>query len=114
VAPTVQSSNRTGLVYVDIPGNGMARPGMFARGEIEIGRAAVLMVPVSGVLVQDGYSYVFVIRADSTVQRRRVQTGTVLAERIEIATGLDAAERVVASGVAFLRDGQRINLRPAA
>jgi multidrug efflux pump subunit AcrA (membrane-fusion protein) len=74
----------------------------------------VLMVPVSGVLVQDGYSYVFVIRADSTVQRRRVQTGTVLAERIEIATGLDAAERVVASGVAFLRDGQRINLRPAA
>ena len=31
VAPTVQTNNRTGLVYVDIVGEG-ARPGMFARG----------------------------------------------------------------------------------
>ena len=36
VAPTIQAGNRTGLVYVDLPPNERLRPGMFARGEIEI------------------------------------------------------------------------------
>lgn len=32
IAPTIESSTRAGLVYVDIPSTGAARPGMFARG----------------------------------------------------------------------------------
>jgi len=114
VAPTVQSSNRTGLIYVDIPNDGGARPGMFARGTIAISTAAALMVPTSSILVQDGYSYAFVVRADNTVQRRRVQTGTVQSGQIEVTQGLTATDRVVASGVAFLADGQLVNPRPAA
>ena len=48
VAPTVQTSNRTGLVYVDITG-GNARPGMFARGEIAAGSGTGILVPISSV-----------------------------------------------------------------
>src|SRR4029450_1146602 len=39
VAPTVQSGTRTGLVYVDLPKPDGARPGMFARGEIECAKS---------------------------------------------------------------------------
>jgi HlyD family secretion protein len=113
VAPTVQSANRTGIVYVDIPGIAPVRPGMFARGEIALNHSAALLVPLASVLVQDGYSYVFVLRDDATVQRRRVHTGVVQASLIEIADGLTAAERVVASGVAFLTDGQKVTVRPS-
>jgi RND family efflux transporter MFP subunit len=112
IAPTVQSGNRTGLVYVDIPSRGGARPGMFARGEIEVGQAKVLMVPLGAVLVQDGYSYVFLLRDDSTVQRRRVQTGAIQGSQIEITSGLEGRERLVDSGVAFLSDGQRVSVTP--
>jgi len=112
VAPTVQSSNRTGLVYVDIPARSGARPGMFARGEIETGKAQALMLPLSAVLVQDGYSYVFLLREDSTIQRQRVQTGPVQGTQIEIVSGLAGKERVVSSGVAFLSDGQRVTVQP--
>ena len=38
VAPTIQAGNRTGLIYVDLPPNERLRPGMFARGDIEISR----------------------------------------------------------------------------
>ena len=69
-----------------------------------------LMVPLSAVLVQDGYSYVFLLRDDSTVQRRRVQTGPVQGTQIEITSGLDGSERLVSSGVAFLSDGQRVSV----
>jgi RND family efflux transporter MFP subunit len=111
VAPTVQSGNRTGLVYVDLPPRAGARPGMFARGEIETGSGDALMVPLSGILVQDGYSYVFQIGADGAVRRLRVETGAVQGSSVEITSGLKGAERLVASGVAFLSDGQRVDVK---
>jgi RND family efflux transporter MFP subunit len=113
VAPTVQNNNRTGLVYVDIPGNDGARPGMFARGEISVSVSAALTVPVASVLTRDGYNYVFTLKTDGTVQRRRVTTAGVTADRIEITQGVTADDRIVASGVVFLSDGQRVQVRPA-
>ena len=46
VSPTISSGNRTGLVYVDLPPDDRIRHGMFARGEIEIGRGPGFMVPL--------------------------------------------------------------------
>ena len=113
IAPTVQSNNRTALAYVDLPANSGARPGMFARGEINISKSSALMVPVASVLLQDGYSYVFVLKPDSTVQRRRVGTDIVQSGLIEITQGLADGERVVSSGGAFLSDGQAVSVKPA-
>ena len=113
VAPTVQTGNRTGIVYVDVAARGVVRPGMFARGEIETGKVKVLMVPLSAVLVQDGYSYVFRVNGSATVQRRRVETGTVQGAQIEITSGVTAQDQLVSSGVAFLSDGQRVSVKPA-
>lgn len=108
VAPTVETERRTGLVYVDITGRGTARPGMFARGEIEISRSAVNVVPLMSVVVQDGYSYVFVLDATHTASRRRVQTGALSGNLIEIVSGLRPGELVAAKGAGFLKDGDRV------
>ena len=113
VAPTIQSNNRTGLIYVDIPNTGGARAGMFARGEIDVSSVSALTVPITCLQLQDGYSYLFVLKGDGSVQRRRVQTGTIQVGSVEVTQGLADNERVVSSGVAFLADGQRVNLRPA-
>jgi HlyD family secretion protein len=115
VAPTVQTSNRTGLVYVDIVG-GSARPGMFARGEIEGGKGPALLVPVASIVMQDGYSYVFVLKSDSTVERRRVQQVGVRGNDMELAEGVAAGEAVAVKGAGFLKDGDtvRVSNEPAA
>ncbi len=84
VAPTIQAGNRTGLIYVDLPPNERLRPGMFARGEIEISRAMAFTVPLQSVVSADGYSYVFVLKHDNTVERRRVETGGVHDSEIEV------------------------------
>ncbi len=105
VAPTIQTINRTGLVYVDITG-GTARAGMFARGEIAAGRGPGLLVPVASVVVQDGYSYVFVVaKGKNTVERRRVQQAGVHGDSLEIADGLVAGDVVAVKGAGFLKDG---------
>jgi len=114
MAPTVQSNNRTALAYVDLPPGSGARPGMFARGEIAISKASVLMVPVTAVLVQDGYSYVYVLDPnDNSVHRRRVTSGTVQNGQIEIAQGLGEREHVVSAGAVFLTEGQKVSVKSA-
>jgi len=111
IAPTVESSTRASLVYVDIPSTGgAARPGMFARGEILLGQSAAGMVPLSSVVTQDGYTYVFVVNDQQLVMRRRVATGAVHDKQIEIVSGVEPGERIVDKGAGFLKDGDRVRV----
>ena len=105
VAPTIASATRTGLVYVDINADERIRPGMYARGEIEVGHSASFTAPMESVINSDGYSYVFILRDDQTVERRRVETGIVQSNFIEITGGVHAGEIIIKSGAGFLKDG---------
>ncbi|MCX7035592.1 MAG: efflux RND transporter periplasmic adaptor subunit [Proteobacteria bacterium] len=109
IAPTVQTGNRTALVYADITG-GQARPGMFARGEIETGTSEAMLVPVASLVVQDGYSYLFVLGDKDLVQRRLVHTGVVYGQDVEVLDGVKAGERVVVKGAGFLKDGDKVRI----
>jgi HlyD family secretion protein len=110
IAPTVESNTRAGLVYVDIPSNGTARPGMFARGELLLGQSTASMAPLSSVVTQDGYTYVFVVNDRQLVVRRRVETGAVHDKQIEIVSGVQPGERIVDKGAGFLKDGDRVRV----
>jgi RND family efflux transporter MFP subunit len=110
VSPTVATGNRTGLVYVDLPPDDRIRPGTFARGEIEIGRGPGFTVPLESVVSADGYSYVFIVRPDNTVERRRIETGAVLGDSIEVVSGVQGNESVVIKGAGFLKDGDLVNV----
>jgi len=113
VSPIIDSSTRAGLVYVDIKSDD-ARAGMYARGEILLGHQAAQMVPIACLVIQDGYSYVFVVTDQQTVQRRRVETGMVKDNAIEIVSGIQPGERVVEKGAGFLKDGEKVNVVASA
>jgi RND family efflux transporter MFP subunit len=110
VAPTVDPSTRNGIVYVDLPQPGAAKAGMYARGEFEIGGSAALTLPQGAVLLRDGFSYVFVLGADSKVAQAKVAIGRRAGDRIEIVQGLQPDAQVVASGGAFLADGDLVRV----
>jgi hypothetical protein len=112
VAPTVQAGTRTALIYADITG-GEARPGMFARGEIETGTSESLLAPVASLVVQDGYSYLFVLGDKGIVQRRLVHTGVVYSDDVEVLDGVKAGERIVVKGAGFLKDGDTVRVNDA-
>jgi RND family efflux transporter MFP subunit len=109
-APSVDPATRQGLVYVDLPAGAAARAGMHARGEFILGQSAALTLPQTAVLLRDGYSYVFRVGADGRVQQTKVQVGRRSGERVEITGGLDPKASVVAQGVGFLGDGDRVRV----
>jgi HlyD family secretion protein len=110
VAPTVDPQTRNAIVYVDLPLDSPARAGMFARGEFQLGAGSALTLPQSAVLLRDGFSYVHLIGPDSKVAQVKVSTGRRSGDRVEITGGLDANARVVASGGAFLADGDSVRV----
>lgn len=115
VGPTLEPQTRNGIVYVDLESGrgGGASAGMFASGEIEIGRGKVLALPQSAVLLRDGYSYVFRLGSDNRVIQTKVTAGQRSGDRVAITGGLETGMAVVASGVGFLADGDLVRVAPA-
>ncbi|APW43321.1 efflux RND transporter periplasmic adaptor subunit [Rhodoferax saidenbachensis] len=118
VAPTVDAATRNGLVYVDLSGpvtganaaTGAFKPGMFARGEFELGSSGALTVANTAVVVRDGFSYVYRIAADNRVSQIKVQTGRTLGDQIELLGGVKPEDRLVASGASFLSEGDLVKV----
>ena len=110
VAPTVDAQTRNGLVYVDLLSPGVAKAGMFARGEFEIGGNKGLTLPQSAVLLRDGFNYVLRVDTESKVSEVKVAVGRRAGDRIEITGGLDTSAHVVAVGGVFLADGDTVRV----
>jgi hypothetical protein len=116
LAPTVDAATRNGLVYVDLLGNAATsvgaifRPGMYARGEFELGSSSALTVPQTAVVVRDGFSYAYRLGPDQRVSQVKIQSGRVVGDQIEIQSGVTAQDQLVASGGSFLSDGDLVKV----
>ena len=122
LAPTVDAATRNGVVYVDLPapptGDKVTatafKPGMYARGEFELGSSGALTVPQTAVIVRDGFSYVSRVGADNRITQLKVQTGRVVGDQIEIQSGVKPEDKLVASGGSFLAEGDLVKVVEAA
>lgn len=128
IAPTIDPASRTALAFVDLSAREAARAGLrvgsFARGELLLGAAAAVQsVPQSALVLRDGFSYVFVQGAASgaasgaglsKVVQTKVQTGAQAkingVDWVAIVGGLKSDAKVVASGAAFLADGDTVKV----
>ncbi len=118
VAPTVDAATRNGLVYVDLMMPAASgkhavtafKPGMFARGEFQLGSSAGLTVPQTAVVVRDGFSYVYRVSADSKVSQLKVQVGRITGDQVEIQSGVQPEDKLVTSGGSFLSDGDTVRV----
>ena len=110
VSPGVDTSTRTGTIFVDLPAPGALKVGAFVEGRIVTGNAPALMVPAAAVVQRDGYSVVFTVDGDKVAHRLRVRTGTTNNGQIEIIEGLKLGATVVESGAGFLSDGDRVRV----
>jgi len=115
ISPEASQTNGRVIVYVDPePPEGVPMPktGILVTGSFIIDNTEAVTVPASAITLQDGFSYVFVIKSGdtTTVERHRVETGRRRGDRVEIVSDLPAGAEVVLSGGAFLSDGSVVRV----
>lgn len=108
IVPASDPGNRTFRVKLDLPANPALRSGLFARATFVIGRRLGLTVPPAALLERGQLTAVYVLDARDLAHLRLVKTGRRQGERVEILSGLNDHERVVADGVAQVREGVRV------
>jgi membrane fusion protein, multidrug efflux system len=113
LAPQVDPNTRTLLMKARIPNaEHELKPGMFANLDLTLTlRQDATVIPESALLSQGNRTSVFVIDSNSNAQVRPVKVGLRIPNHIEILSGLEPGERVVAEGLQKVRPGGPV--RPA-
>jgi membrane fusion protein (multidrug efflux system) len=115
LAPQVDPNTRTLLMKARIPNaEHELKPGMFANLDLTLTlRQDATVIPESALLSQGNRTSVFVIDSNSNAQVRPVKVGLRIPNHIEILSGLEPGERVVAEGLQKVRPGGAVKPAPA-
>lgn len=105
IAPEVEPATRTAKARVALENpDGVLRANMFARAEIALGGTRpTVMVPATAIQRTKGVALVFVRLAPDEFEARRVKTGLIEGDHVEIVEGIDTGEEVVTRGGFLLK-----------
>jgi RND family efflux transporter MFP subunit len=112
VSPALKPDQRALTVEAIAPNtDGRLKPGLFATAFLQrTAPAPALLVPASAVETVAGTSRVYVIAANNKIEERIVTLGETVGDRVELATGVKAGERVAANPRGKLSDGVRVQI----
>jgi membrane fusion protein (multidrug efflux system) len=103
-----------GVFDVEIPvenKEGRLRPGMMARVTVVTERCeACMLVPQEAIVDTEIGPVVFTITDDGVASRRPVTLGQTDRDRVVIASGLSAGDKIVVSGQRDLVSGEKVDI----
>ena len=106
IEPSVRSETRTARVRLSVPNPAMRlRPGQYGDVSFALPGASSLVVPRDAVADTGVAQYAFVDAGGGRFEPRRVRTGVLLGDDLEVIDGLREGERVVARG-SFMVDSE--------
>lgn len=106
--PTIDATDRQGVVRIALPYDPAIHPGGFASAVIQGGTVVAPRLPESAIMSDTKGSYVYVVGKDNKIERRAVKTGTVTDEGTAVVSGLSGSERVVLRAGGFLNPGDKV------
>ncbi len=113
IHPALDPATRTFTVEVRVPNpSNKLRPGMYACTQFDMGRKSGIMVSDVAVRKQTGSAerYLYVIKADSTAERRRVEVGRQVDDRLDILSGVRPGEQIAVTSLSKLYDGALVRI----
>ncbi|MBS2099696.1 efflux RND transporter periplasmic adaptor subunit [Carboxylicivirga linearis] len=108
--PQVDSKTGTFTLRAEIPNpNRELLPGQFTRVKVLLNVIEnAVLIPKKSIIIEKGGEFVFVMRSDSIVEKRFIQTGDELKSSVVVNRGLLSWEKVVTEGLQKLQHGIKI------
>lgn len=100
--------SRTYKIKIKLPNITGLHSGMFGRAHFNVGEEPNLVVPRSSIIVKGGLNGVYVVDENQRIHFRWVRLKRQWPERVEIAAGLKAGERIVVTAIAGLSEDDLI------
>jgi RND family efflux transporter MFP subunit len=107
----LDTDTRTMLTEVDVPNHDLSlSPGMYAETTIQLQQKNdALILPAQAVVQNGDQSYVLVVDATNHVEKRTVTLGIQTSNRVEITSGLQAGDNVIAAGQTGYQPGEVVS-----
>ncbi len=85
-------------------------PGEFTKVKVLLDRREhAVAIPVKALVIEKGGAYVYVVRADSVVEKRFIETGPETGNNVIVERGLAKGEKVVVEGEHKLKHSMKVN-----
>ncbi|MGA2371688.1 MAG: efflux RND transporter periplasmic adaptor subunit [Candidatus Korobacteraceae bacterium] len=96
IVPMADPASRTFTVKIELPVNPLIRSGLFGRARFPRGEREAVLVPQNALLHRGQLDAVYVVGKDEIASLRYVTLGKPSAEQVEVLSGLENGERIVA------------------
>ena len=107
ISPEVNETTRIGLVHIRVADGVRIPLGSFGRATISLAEGEGVALPLTAVTFGEDGPTVQIVK-DNKVQVRKVITGLVSTDFIEITDGVSAGDTYVARAGSFVRDGDAV------
>ncbi len=113
-ADALDPTSRTMLVEVQVPNSdGALLPGMYAQVDLSSPRSnPPLLLPSDSLIVRAEGTQVAVVRPDHSVHFQNIQVGRDYGDRLEVLTGLQQGDSVIANPSDIVREGLQVDPVP--
>ena len=112
IVPAADSASRSFLVKVELPADARLRSGLFGRAHFDRGQRNALFIPRKSVVQRGQLQGVYVVDSTQIAGLRYVTLGESTGENVEVLSGLQDGEKLVAAPGDHDLGGKRIEIRP--
>ncbi|HXP80988.1 MAG TPA: efflux RND transporter periplasmic adaptor subunit [Verrucomicrobiae bacterium] len=112
IVPAADPASRSFLVKIELPADARFRSGLFGRARFPRGARSALLIPGTTIVERGQLRGVFVVDANQIAQLRYVTLGKAFGEHVEVLSGLQQGEKLVAAPGDRDLGGKQIAPRP--
>ena len=112
IVPAADPASRSFLVKIELPADARFRSGLFGRARFPRGARSALLIPRTTIIERGQLRGVFVIDANQIATLRYVTLGKPFGEQVEVLSGLQQGEKLVAAPGDRDLGGKQIAPRP--
>jgi len=108
IVPAADPASRTFTVKIDLPPGPYIRSGLFGRARFARGERESILVPQTALLHRGQLDALYVVGNDEVAILRYITLGKPSGDHVEVLSGLDDGERIVAQAAGRELSGKRV------
>jgi RND family efflux transporter MFP subunit len=112
IVPAADPGSRSFLVKIELPKDAHLRSGLFGRAQFPRGERSALLIPRTAIVERGQLQGVYVLDSEQIAGLHYVALGRATGQQVEVLSGLEGGEKIIAAPGERELGGKRIVVRP--